>query len=403
MEIPRIISVDDHVVEPPNLWQDRLAAKWRDSGPRLERRRGSIEWNGTGGSTFVESSASEAVDADVWVYDDLVWPLARGFAQVGYPDEPAPSLVTYDDIRPGCYEQAARLRDMDANHTEASLSFPTFPRFCGQTFLERGERELSLACIQAYNDWMIEDWCAGDGRGRLVPLTLVPLWDAQLAAGEVRRCAELGSHAVAFSEQPYALGLPSIHSGEWEPLFSACEDTDTVINMHIGSSSKMPMTSPDAPSDVLMTINVENCMNAFVDWLMSGVLVSHPNLRIALSEGQVGWIPFFVERMDNQWHRSGRYGDLKTKVPEPPSTYIAGRVYGCVFDDMFGLASRDVIGMSQIMFETDYPHSDSTYPHSRETAHKIVTTAGLTEHETWQLLRGNAIECYRLHRYGIDR
>ena len=342
-------------------------------------------------------------DADVWVYADLAWPLARGFAQVGYPDEPSPSLVTYDRIRPGCFDQGARLTDMDANHTEASLCFPTFPRFCGQTFLERGSRELSLACVRAYNDWMIHDWCGGDGEGRLIPLTLIPLWDAELAAAEVRRCAELGSHAVAFSEQPHALGLPSIHSTAWDPFFTACEETETVINMHIGSSSKMPITSPDAPGDVLMTITVQNTINAFVDWLLSGVLVRYPGLRIAFSEGQVGWIPFFLERMDNHWYRSATFGNLKERVPRPPSTYIPGRVYGCIFDDQHGLASRDAIGMDQIMIETDYPHSDSTYPHSRETAEKMVTAAGLSAHETWQLLRGNAIACYQLEQFGITR
>ena len=112
--------------------------------------------------------------------------------------------LTYDEMRPGCYEQAPRLEDMDENHTEVSLSFPTFPRFCGQTFLEHGERDLALACVRAYNDWMIDEWCAGAGYGRLIPLTLIPLWDPELAAAEVRRCAAKGSFAVAFSGEPGA-------------------------------------------------------------------------------------------------------------------------------------------------------------------------------------------------------
>ena len=155
--------------------------------------------------------------------------------------------LTYDDLLPGCFDQTHRLADMDTNHTEASLCFPTCPASAGSCSSNRKDMELARLCVRAYNDWMIEEWSGGAGAGRLIPLTLVPLWDAELAAAEVRRCAELGSHAVAFSESPSELGLPSIHTGEWEPFFAACADTETVINMHIGSSSKQSQTSPGPP------------------------------------------------------------------------------------------------------------------------------------------------------------
>ena len=105
--------------------------------------------------------------------------------------------------------------------------------------------------------------------------------------------------------------------------------------------------------------------------------------------------------MDDIWSHSESYSNLKARMPEPPSTYVQGRVYGCIFNDQVGLRNRDIVGMGQIMFETDYPHADSTFPHSKETAIKIAQEAGLTEHETWQLVRGNAIECYDLARWGI--
>ena len=114
-------------------------------------------------------------------------------------------------MRKGCWDQKARLEDMDVNWVEASLSFPTFPRFCGQTFLEAKDRELAMLCVRAYNDWMVEEWCAGTG-GRLIPLCIIPLWDAEEAAKEVRRNAARGVHAVCFSEIPHHLGLPSIHT-----------------------------------------------------------------------------------------------------------------------------------------------------------------------------------------------
>ncbi len=402
MTIPKIISVDDHVIEPPSVWQDRLPAKHREAGPRMGRRTARVEWVEKGKSKLVEDGGPGTCEVDVWTYEGRTHPMVRGGAHCGYADEDALAPVTYDRILPGAYIQSERLAALDTNHTDASLSFPTFPRFCGQTFLEGSDQELALLCVQAYNDWMIDEWCAGDGYGRLIPLTIIPLWDAELAAAEVRRCADKGSHAICFSEQPVALGLPSIYSGRWDPLWVACQDTESVVNMHIGSSSKMPITSPDAPWEVMMTLNAENSIHAFCDWLMSGTLHRFSTLRIALSEGQVGWMPFFLARMDDMWEKSDSFDHLKQKLPEPPSHYVVGRIWGCVFNDLVGVRNRDQVGMSQIMFETDFPHADSTYPHSREVAEKIIADAGLDEHEAWMLLRGNAIECYNLKRWGIS-
>ena len=165
-----------------------------------------------------------------------------------------------------------------------SLCFPTFPRFCGQTFTEAKDRELGEACVYAYNDWMVEEWC-GDSGGRLVPLSIIPLWDAELAAAEVRRNAARGCHAVCFSEIPTHLGLPSIHSGYWDPFFQACADTQTVVCMHIGSSSQMPATSPDAPAAVAATLSFNNSMASLTDFLFSGVLVRFPEAQARLLRG----------------------------------------------------------------------------------------------------------------------
>jgi hypothetical protein len=234
-------------------------------------------------------TAQEAAGAKLWATETQWEIVDRCFAAVSFPRDQAHNrAVLFEDILPGCYDRTARLADMDRNHTDASLCFPTFPRFCGQTFLERGERDLALACVRAYNDWMTGEWCADEARGRLIPLTLVPLWDPDLAAQEVRRCAAKGSHALAFSENPAALGLPSVHTDAWDPLWAACEETDTVVNMHIGSSSTFSKTSDDAPPLVIIALTFEGASHALVDWLTSGILTRFPNLRIALSEGQVG-------------------------------------------------------------------------------------------------------------------
>ena len=399
-DIPRIISVDDHVVEPPDLWTSRLPAKYQDRCPRVERD--TAVFNFEGGEFTYQKGVPGGAECDWWLYDDLVYPFPKLSAASGFETldvEP----VTFDQIRPGGWKQADRLADMTANHVDTSLCFPNvLPRFCGQTFLEREDKELALLCVQAYNNWMIDEWCAGDARGRLIPLTLIPLWDPAAAALEVHRCADKGSFAVAFSENPYHLGLPSIHDKDrfWDPFLTACQETDTVVCMHIGSSSKMPTTSPDAPFSVSSTITFANAMGSMCDYILSGVFVRFPRLRVSYAEGQVGWMPYIIERMDKIWAERGD-ASFGIDLPEPPSTYIPGHVWGCIFDDEIGLKNRDVIGMDQICFEVDFPHADSTFPHTLEVATRICDAAGLADEEVYKLMRGNAIECFGLERFGI--
>jgi len=396
--IPRIISVDDHVVEPSHVWTRWLPAAFADRAPRVERR-GIGPMRHTGGGTYDITWDEDGPQADCWFFEDLVYVHKRHVAAVGFDrDDMTMSPITYDEMRPGCYEPGARLEDMDVNHVEASLCFPTFPRFCGQTFHEAtGDRALGLACVRAYNDWMVEEWCAASD-GRLVPLCLIPLWDADLAAAEVRRNAARGVRAVAFSEIPPHLGLPSIHSGHWDPFFDACADTGTVVCMHIGSSSKMPATSADAPVAVAATLSFGNAMASLADFLFSGVLVRFPDLRLAYSEGQIGWLPYVLERADDVWREHRAWGGVRDTIPEPPSTYYYRQVFGCFFRDRHGLESLDRVGVDNVTFETDYPHADSTWPDTLRVAEEMM--AGLTDEEVYKIVRGNAI---RMLALDLDR
>jgi predicted TIM-barrel fold metal-dependent hydrolase len=396
MQIPKIISVDDHVVEPPDLWSSRLPAKYQDVGPRIVRERGGIV-PGTGDPW---SPDPDGELADVWYYEDKRAPVNKLSAAIGMGDLGFGS-ATFDEIRPGTWKQKERLEDMTANHVDASVCFPNIlPRFCGQTFMEAQDMDLAMLCVKAYNDWMIDEWCAGDGAGRLIPLTLIPLWDAEAAADEVRRCADKGSHAIAFSENPAPLGLPSIHTREWDPVFTACEETESIVCMHIGSSSAMPKTSEDAPFIVSSVLTFQNAMGSLIDFVFSGTLARFPKMSIAYSEGQVGWMPYVMERMDKLWEQRVD-NDFGTDLPEPPTSYLDGRVYGCIFDDESGLAARDRIGMQNITFEVDYPHADSTFPDTEKIAIEICEKAGLNEDEVYQLMRGNAIRAFGLERWGI--
>ena len=414
-DLPLIISVDDHVIEPPDVWTSRLPARYRDVGPRVVRQKIRLVGaaDSYGGATgahhyahWVESP--DGVWSDVWFYEDLVKPLFQGNAVVGDPSEGRRIVsgldpTTFDELRRGAWDPAARLVDMDSNHVDGSVCFPgTFPRFCGQGFLERKDKDLALLCVQAYNDWMIEEWCGGSARGRLIPLTVVPLWDAKLAADEVRRCADKGSFAITFSEGPHELGLPSISDPGryWDPLFAMCEETSTILCMHFGSSSRLPHLAPDAPAIIASMIPFQNGMGSLLEFIMSGILERFRSLRILYAEHQLGWLPYVLERADKVWSHRGEslWG---SSLPNLPSSYVPGRVFGSIFDDETALRNREFIGMGQICFEVDYPHGDGTYPLSREILGGLCDKAGLSADEIYRLVRGNAIEAFGLGRFGI--
>ena len=387
-EMPRIISVDDHVVEPPDLWSSRLPAKYRDVGPRIEYLpQGEVVLDG---GTYRERPGTEGRNVAWWLYEDHTYAIKRLIAAAGYPyDEVSTDGITYDEMRPGCWQPQARVVDMDVNHTDASLCFPNYPRFCGQLFNERQDKELSLLCVKAYNDWMVEEWC-GDSGGRLIPLCLIPLWDAELAAAEIYRNAERGVRAVAFSELPTWLGLPSIHSGYWDPFFDACAETGAVVCMHIGSGTRTVSPADDAPDAVTASLIFCNSAASLVDFLYSGVLHRYPDLKLMYAEAQIGWIPYALERADDVWVTHAGWSGAKNNIPEPPSFYYYRQVYGCFFKDSVGMDLLDRVGIDNITFETDYPHTDGTWPNTEEVATRLF--GHLDAESVYKIARGNAIK-----------
>ncbi|MBW2500178.1 MAG: amidohydrolase [Deltaproteobacteria bacterium] len=396
-DLPDIISVDDHILEPKDLWQRELPASQRDRGPKVSRERVKLEFKG--GHYGFERNAADGDWCDVWLFEDLVMPTGMLHGPAGIPRSEQRNVpATYEDFRPGTYDQKARLEDMTLNHVSAAINYPNiFPRFAGQGFAEREDKELALACLRIYNDWMIDEWCGGAGKGRLIPLTLVPLWDPQLAAAEVRRCAAKGSYAIAFSENPDRLGCGNLYTGEWDVLWDACQETDTTVSMHIGSSSSMPTTCAEAPLATSMSLYAQNAQASLADWVFSKSLARFPKLKIAFAESQAGWLPFQLERMDSVW-RDGVGG---VEMPVSPSEQVIGRVWNCIFDDLHGLRSRNEYSVDMIVFETDYPHSDGTFPHSRKIAHELFSQAEMNAEECLKVLRTNAIRCYGLERFGI--
>ena len=396
-EYPMIVSADDHVVEPADLWTSRLPARYREQGPRVVRKR--IEPIERPRLNFAITESDEGEWADIWCYEDRQAPLMMQAAAVGFDhDEVVTRAVTFDEIRPGCYDPSARIQDMNQAGIEGQLCFPNLEpvRFCGQGFVAAEDKELAKLCVQAYNDFILDEWC-GSEPSRLISCGIVPLWDVELAVEEAVSTATRGMKALCFSEAPAQLGLPSLHTGYWDPLFATCEESGIVLMIHIGSSSRIVLPSEDAPSgenNILITLNATS---ALVDWLFSGILVRCPELKVVLAECQIGWIPYYLQRLDEIWevHR-GLMASEVARVPDPPSSYFARNMYATFFSDPFGLRNIDKIGVDNVLAETDYPHSDSTWPISRAFLQEQTVAAGLTSEQTEKIARGNAMRLFRL-------
>jgi predicted TIM-barrel fold metal-dependent hydrolase len=405
-ELPKIISVDDHVVEPPHVWQTWLPRKHREKGPRVERARWA-PFVHKPGARYENTMDDDGEEGDYWVYEDKVIYVHKKFVAIPLEATPDGDIsrfdrtvmemtpVTYDGMRPGCYDRDERIKDFELNWVDGSLPFPTFPRFCGQTFAEADDKVLALACVEAYNNWMVEEWCEPSG-GMNIPLCIMPMWDAELAAKEVKRMADKGVHAFCFSEIPPRLKLPSIHTDYWDPMIAACNDNQVTICMHVGSSSSMPIASPDSPEAVGGTLAFNNAMGSMADWLFSGKMITFPDVRLAYSEGQIGWIPYALERADMVWEHHNAWMHTKDTIPEPPSTYYYGRIFGCFTADHVGMANLDLVGPDNICFETDYPHTDTSWPNTKEYVEKML--AGFDDETAYKVLRGNAIEMLSLDR-----
>lgn len=365
-----LVSVDDHVVEPPDLFEGRVPKRFSGREPKVVRKD-----DGT----------------DVWSYEGSEIPNIGLNAVAGRsPEDYGIEPTSFEEMRRGCYDIRERIRDMNANGVLGSMCFPSFPQFCGQLFARTEDKELGLAMLQAYNDWHVESWCGAEP-GRFIPLALPPLWDPNLMAAEVRRMAAKGCHAVTFSENPSKLGYPSLHAEHWDPFWTACADEGTVVCMHIGSSSQLVITAPDAPIDVLISLQPLNIVQAATDLIWSPVLRKYPSLKIALSEGGIGWIPYFLERIDyvyqhhHAWTGQSFGGML-------PSQVFLDRIVTCFIDDSFGIESRSHLNLDQVCWECDYPHSDSTWPTSPEAAMKYL--AALDDDEIDRITHLNAMRIF---------
>jgi len=365
-----LISVDDHVVEPPHMFDDHIPAKYKDRAPRIITKP-----DGT----------------DAWVFEGQEATNVGLNAVAGRPpDEYGVEPTRFSEMRPGCFDIHERIRDMNANGVLASMNFPSYPQFCGQFFSGAQDKDLALAVLRAYNDWHVDEWC-GTYPGRMIPLALPPIWDVNAMADEVRRMAKKGCHAVSFSENPEKLGLPSLHNDHWDPFWTACTDENTAVCLHIGSSSQVVVTSVEAPVDTLITLQPINIVQAAADLIWSPMLRKFPDLVFVLSEGGIGWLPYFLERIDAVYkhHRAWTHQDFGDKLP---SEVFLERIVTCFIEDSFGIESRAKLNVDMITWECDYPHSDSTWPLAPETL--ASSLVGVSDADVAKITHENALRIF---------
>ena len=347
----KVVSVDDHLIEPPDLFEGRLPTTLQGRAPKV------VELDG---------------GRQAWEYEGGTYPNVGLNAVVGRPkDEWSMDPANFDEMRKGCWDIDARVVDMDAAGIAASLCFPSLiAGFAGGVFSRSKDPDLGLACVRAWNDWHHDVW-AGTHPGRIIPLQISWLADPETAADDVRVNAERGFRALSFPEFPAQMGLPSPHSGHWDPVLQACAETETVLCLHTGSASWAPVPSPDPPFELFPTIFPANALLACADWLWSGVCTRFPSLNIALSEGGVGWVNMLADRVDyvlehsaSGTESSGWRDDLR------PSEVLARNFWFCTIDDpgtLGGVLER--FGPDHVMVEVDYPHADSTWPDTQTLLH----------------------------------
>jgi len=366
-----VISVDDHLVEPPDMFEGRLAAKFTDRAPRIvETEQGHQVWEFDGGR----------------------------YTQVGMnavagrrPDSVRIEPFRFDQMRRGCFDIEARVHDMDVNGVWASLNFPSMiTGFCGRVFSQCSDSELGLAVTEAWNDWLYEEWWQPHP-DRIIPLGITFLTDPEAGAAEIRRNAARGFRSVTLPERPQNIKLPSIFDSYWDPILAACAETDTVISLHVGSSGMYHMPPGSPMLQLGATMFGQMSLSACAEWLWSACAVRYPNLKIAMSEGGIGWVAMLVDRLDNIVDRSG-YG-LDGFEGMRPADVLRRNFWFCTIDDPSTICTRHTIGIDHVMLEVDYPHGDGTWPDTQAVVERYW--GDLPVDELRKLCSQNAAALYR--------
>ncbi len=376
-----IIDSDTHVTEAPDLWTSRVPAKLKDRVPR-------VEWD-------------EEKKEQAWYIGDE-WINSVGITAVaGYKDPYPAHPATLEEAHPGSHDANARLEYMDEMGIWAMVLYPNVGGFGNQVFGRLDDPEAKLACVRAYNDFLI-DWSAADRR-RLIPIMTLPYWDVEASVAEIERSATAGHRGVLFTGEPQSFGLPLLGHRHWDPIWAAAQDANLPVSFHIGSGDFGDEFSDDrvevegyAATSARAGAKIFMANGAHVlDLLFSGILERFPKLRFVSVESGVGWLPFLLEAADYQYKAMAVEGE-RSDFKMLPSEYFKRQVYACCwFETITSDAIVDRVGEDNIMFETDFPHPTSIYGDEvQETIDSKL--GGLSDALRHKLIWQNAARLYEI-------
>ena len=384
-DIP-IIDTDSHVMEPPDLWTSRMSRKkWGDRIPHLvlDERRDEMRWL-IGGKRLTG---------------------VANWATAGWHEPPPSHPRTLEEAEPGAWNPEARLARMDDFGIWAQALYPNLLTFSGHAFRAMGDDELIMESIRAYNDFLT-DFASVDPK-RFVLLSVLPYWDVEASIAELLRCRDKGHHGVCFLSKPYKIGLPPLHDPHWEPLFSVAQETGMSLNFHVGFQEfgeddfKSMLSTKAARSDYAKLSAMSYLGNAetVADLTLFGVCHKYPELNFMLVESGFGWLPYYVEALDWQWHNSGAskaYPEM-----ELPSFYFRRQVYGSFWFEKDTVNRMIDLYADNITFESDYPHPTSLSPgpaSSAKTPRETILESldGIPTDVCRKVLHDNAARLYHL-------
>jgi predicted TIM-barrel fold metal-dependent hydrolase len=371
-----IIDADAHVNEPPDTWQSRVPAKYKERAPRVERTD----------------------EGDVWLYDGG----KAGSMQLGItavagltPLQFKVKGETYETIRPGSFDTKARLTDMTHDGIYAQVLYPSVALRAGRSL--RTERDLHLAIVRAYNEWLFE-FCESSG-GRLIPQGIIPVTGVNDAIEELKwmLTSELfkGALLSCWPNGGYQT-LP-----EDDAFWGLAAEAEFPVAVHIGG---MTLPNPAAPPIRLGTIEhlaqgaaitagVE-AMTITAELVLSGMFHRFPKLRVILVESGIGWIPTTLEQLDNTYYRYRWMSGAVDKIKGMPSDIFWRNIWATFLVDRVGLQLRDWLNQDHICWSTDYPHSVTSWPHSRRTIEELF--GGMPTDEVKRYLHTNTKNLYHL-------
>jgi len=378
----RIIDVDAHITEPPDLWTSRAPARFRERVPRVVENNGTRSWS---------------FDGELLGRQNLSSVIRPGGGKT-----PGTAFFEFErgDIHPASTDMQARLEVMDQLGIWAQVLYPNVAGFGAQTFAKIGDPELRRLCVTLYNDAMAE--IQQNSKGRLLPMALMPWWDPAASAAEVHRTAASGLRGVNICSDPQLRGAPELWQPQWDPFWEACAEHKQPVNFHIGASEQLMDwygTSPWPGLDAERKLAIGSAMifmangRVLANLIYSGVLERYPSVKFVSVESGIGWIPFFLEALDYQLYESAP--NVVSSLSILPSEYFKRQVYGCFWFENRGLkASLEALGATRVMFETDYPHPTCLYPDPIKTVEKALS--GLDDATQRRVLQDNAAELYRV-------